>query len=220
MNSNKRTARIAGLFFLILGIGAGINWSYFHSIYIPGDVLLTIDNIKASGWLFRLNFIGAIVSQIAFLFSAYFFYKLFKSVNKDWATLMFLLVIISVPISILNMLNLWAPLLILNGTYISYLGIDQSNALAVLFFDFYTHGTFIAQIFWGLWLFPLGFLVYRSGFIPKIIGIFLVIAGLGYLIDSAFRFLMPGYTLTLSSYTFLGELMLIFWLLIKGVKES
>jgi hypothetical protein len=201
MSSNKKIARIAGFMYLILAVCAAFSWNYFNSLYVPSDALTTVSNIQASGWLFRLSFISSITGQIAFLFLAYFLYKLFRPVNKDWARLMSLLVFACVPIAILNTLNLFAPIL-----------------LIMLFFDLHAHGVFIAGIFWGLWLFPLSYLVLKSGFIPKIIGIFLIIAGFGYIIDSLLRFLMSGYTLTLSSYTFIGEAMMIFWLLFKGAK--
>ncbi|MDO9256240.1 MAG: DUF4386 domain-containing protein [Bacteroidales bacterium] len=217
MSPNK-TARIAGFLYLILGICAGASWAYTESIYVPGDALATVNNIQSSGWLFRLNFVGNLVGQIAFLFLIYFLYKLFKPVNKDCARLMAILVIVSIPIAILNSLNLLAPILLLSGGYLSAFGATQFNALVMLFLDLYIYGVFIAGIFWGLWLFPLGYLVFKSGFIPKTIGVFLIIAGFGYVIDSLLRFLMPGYNMEISSYTFIGELMIIFWLLFKGVK--
>ena len=220
MNSINKTARIAGFWYLILAICAGFSWSYFKSLYVPGDALATVSNIQTAGWLLRLIFIINLTGQIAFLFLVYFLYKLFKPVNKDWARLMALLVVVSIPIAILNMLNQFAPILFLSGGDLSVFGAAQFNAIVTLFLNLYIHGVFIAQIFWGLWLFPLGYLVFKSGFIPKTIGVFLIIAGLGYVIDSLLRFLLPGYNLGLSSYTFIGELMIIFWLLIKGIKEQ
>lgn len=216
MSPNK-TARIAGFLFLILGICTGVSWAYLKSIYVPNDALTTVNNIQASGWLYRLSFVGNLIGLIALLFSSYFLYKLFKSVNKDWARLMVLLVVVSTPIAILNMLNLFAPILLLSGGYLSTFGAAQFNALIMLFLDLHIYGVYIAGIFWGLWLFPLGYLVFKSGFIPKTIGVFLIIAGFGYIIDSLLRFLMPGYNMEISSYTFIGELMIIFWLLFKGV---
>ncbi len=215
--SPDKTARIAGFLFLILGICTGVSWAYLKSIYVPNDALTTVNNIQAAGWLFRLNFVSNLIGLIALLFSSYFLYKLLKSVNKDWATLMVLLVVVSTPIAILNLLNLFAPILLLSGGYLSTSGAAQFNALILLFLDLHFYGVGIAEIFWGLWLFPLGFLVFKSGFIPKTIGVFLIIAGLGYVIDSLLRFLMPGYNMAISSYTFIGELMIIFWLIFKGV---
>jgi hypothetical protein len=119
------------------------------------------------------------------------------------------------------MLNQFAPILLLSGVgYLSAFEPAQLNALVMFFLSLYTYGVFIAGIFWGLWLFPLGYLVFKSGFIPKFIGVLLVIAGLGYIIDSLCKFLMPHYTITIASYTFIGEFLLIIYLLIKGVKDQ
>jgi hypothetical protein len=116
-----------------------------------------------------------------------------------------------------NNIQASGSILLLSGGYLSAFGATQLNALIMLFLDLHIYGVYIAGIFWGLWLFPLGFLVFKSGFIPKTIGVFLIIAGFGYIIDSLFRFLIPGYNMEISSYTFIGELMIIFWLLFKGV---
>jgi hypothetical protein len=219
MNTNNKTAKIAGILYLVLGICAGISWGYFNSLYVHGDALATVNNIQATGWLYRLNFVINFTGQVAFLFLVYFLYKLLKAVNKDWAKLMVLLVVVSIPIALLNSLSIFAPILLLSGKYLSVFNSDQINALVMLSFDLHAYGTYIAEMFWGLWMLPLGYLFFKSGFIPKIISIFLIISGLGYVANSLLRFLLPGYVLNLSSYTFIGELMLIFWLLIKGVKN-
>jgi hypothetical protein len=221
MNSNKKTARMAGLLYLILGICSGFSWGYMNSLYLPNDALATVGNIQASGWLFRLSFVGNLIGQICFLFLVYFLYKLLKPVDKDYARIMAILVVASVPVAFLNMLNQFAPILLLSGAgYLSAFEPAQLNALVMFFLSLHTYGVFIAGIFWGLWLFPLGYLVIKSSFIPKIIGVLLVIAGLGYIVDSLCKFLLSNYTITIASYTFIGELLLILYLLIKGVKDQ
>lgn len=116
--------------------------------------------------------VSSIIAQIFFLFTVYGLYRIFKSVDRHYAKLMIILVMVSVPITCLNLLNQFAALLILSGpSYMSVSGYPQTQTLALLFLDIYAHGVFIAEIFWGLWLFPLGILIYRSGFIPKIFGI-------------------------------------------------
>ena len=87
----------------------------------------------------------------------------------------------------------------------------------MFFLDLGHYGAFIAAIFWGLWLLPLGYLVFRSRFLPRIIGVLLIIAGFGYIIDSAALFLLPDLNIDISQFTFIGELLLLLWLLIKGV---
>ncbi|MFC7195108.1 DUF4386 domain-containing protein [Halosimplex aquaticum] len=97
---------------------------------------------------------------------------------------------------------------------------EQSQGLASLFLDLHQHGIFIAQIFWGLWLLPMGLLVYKSGFIPRVLGVLLVIGGLGYMIDSFIFFLAPSFGITFTDFTFIGELLFPLWLLIKGVNAE
>jgi len=94
---------------------------------------------------------------------------------------------------------------------------EQSQYLAHLFLNMYEFGSYIATIFWGLWLFPLGYLIFKSNFLPKVLGILLIIAGVGYLIDSFILFLAPQYTITITNFTFIGEIAIILWLLVKGV---
>lgn len=217
---SKKTARNAGIFFLILAIGTGYSWNYFNSIFMPGDVTTTVNNIQASGHMFRYALMLDLMGEISFIFLIYYLYELFKSVNKEWARLMALLVIISIPIAILNLVNLSAPILLLDGGYVSVFGITNLNALIMLFRDLYTFGVNIASVFWGLWLLPLAYLTYKSGFVPKFISVFLVIAGLGYVAGSLLKFMSFDLGFNLSSYTFIGEVMMIIWLLIIGIKTE
>ena len=131
---------------------------------------------------------------------------------------MVILILIGLAIAMLNELNQFAALLLLSGAdHLTAFTADQLQAFASLFLDIYEHGFSIAHIFWGLWLFPLGYLVFKSGFLPKVIGVLLIIAGLGYLVDFTLFFLFPDITVTVSEFTFVGEVLLILWLLIKGV---
>jgi hypothetical protein len=107
--------------------------------------------------------------------------------------------------------------LILGAGHLTAFTAAQSQALASLFLDIYAHGFTIAHIFWGLWLFPMGYLIVRSGFLPRVIGVLLTIAGLGYLVDFTLFFLYPDVAVSVSNFTFVGEVVLILWLLIKGV---
>lgn len=217
MNS-KKTAGLAGIFFLILAIGTGYSWNFFNSIFASGDAITTVNNIQASGSMFRYALILDLVGEISFIFLIYYLYELFKSVDKGWARIMALLVVISIPIAILNLVNLSAPMLLLSEGYASAFGTTNLNALIMLFRDLYTFGVQIAAVFWGLWLLPLAYLTFKSGFVPKFISVFLVIAGLGYMTGSVLKLISFDLGFNISSYTFIGELMMIIWLLIKGVK--
>lgn len=135
------------------------------------------------------------------------------------------LVVAAVLIACLNMLNQFAALHLLSGAgYLTVFEPDQLNTMAMLFLDLHNHGILIAEIFWGLWLLPLGLLVIKSGFLPRILGVLLIIAYFGYLIDVLTNFLFPGYSAIISPIattpSAIAELSVVLWLLIKGVKDQ
>ncbi len=164
---------------------------------------------------------SALLIQIVNILVVLLLYKLLKPVNKNHASLMVIFILIGAPIAMLNELNRFIALLLLSGAnYLTVFTADQLQALVPLFLDLHEHGITIAGIFWSLWLFPMGYLVYMSGYIPRILGILLIIAGFGYLIDSVTFFLLPNFYATsyqFIQFTFYGELLLPLWLLIKGV---
>lgn len=208
VNSINKTARIAGFLYLLVAVFSGFAASVRSNLIVPADAAATVHNIAASGTLFRLNIASDLVGQIFHIFLALALYELLKTVNKNQALLMVILALIPVPMAMLNQLNQFAVLPLLSGT-------DYTQVM--FFLNLQNEGVLIAQIFWGLWLFPLGYLVFKSGYIPRILGVLLVVAGLGYLIDSFGKFLLPSYGLTISLFTFVGEVLLLLWLLIKGV---
>ncbi len=218
MNSIQKTARFAGLLYLALAALSAWSLVYVPSmIIVPGDAAATANNIVASESLFRLGVVSNLAVFTVNVFVAVLLYKLLKPVNRGIASLMVILILIGLAIGMLNELNQFAALLILGTDHLSAFTAAQSQVLASLFLDLYQHGFNIAHIFWGLWLFPMGYLIIRSGFLPKVIGILLIVAGMGYLIDFTLFFLFPDITMTVSNFTFVGEVVLIFWLLIKGV---
>ena len=187
-------------------------------LVVPGDAAATARNIMASEWLFRSGTVSHLIGQIILIFLVLALYRLLKSVNKDHAVLMVVLALLAVPIAFLNELNHLAVLRLLSGSdSLRPLTSDQLHAQAMLFLDIRNSGIYVAQIFWGLWLLPLGYLVLRSGFLPKLLGILLVIACCGYLIDSGAHLLLPGFDATISQFTFVGEVLFPLWLLIRGV---
>ena len=212
------TARVAGLLYLIVAILGGFGFFLGQSLITPGDAGLTAGNVLASESLFRLASVSALVAQTVQIVLVLVLYNLLKPVNKNIAVLMVIFSLVGIPIAMLNLLNQFAALLLLSGAgYLAAFETDQLHSLTMLFLDLQTIGVSIAQIFWGLWLLPLGYLVYKSGFLPGILGILLMIGGFGYLVDSATFFLFPNFDATLSQFTFIGELLLPLWLLIKGV---
>ena len=212
-------ARVAGFLYLLLFPLGIFGILYVPSnLIVPGDAATTANNIMASESLFRLSILSALFVQITQILLVIVLYKLLKPVNKNHALLMVIFALIAVPIAMLNELNNIVALLLLRGTdNLTVFGADQLHAQVMLFLDLHEHGIFIAQIFWGLWLFPMGYLVFKSGFLPRILGILLMIGCFGYLIDSFTFLIFPNFDATISMFTFWGELLLPLWLLMKGV---
>lgn len=209
MNSARKKARVAGFLYLMVAVFSGYAAYVRSALFVPANAVAAVTSLKAHEVLFRIGIASDLIGQLFHVLLALALYGLLKSVNRTAALLMLILALVPVPIAMLNQLNQFAVLLLLNGT-------DYAQML--FFLTLHKYGVLIAQIFWGLWLFPLGYLVFKSGYIPKILGVLLIIAGFGYLIDSFGTFLLPSYNLTVSIFTFIGEVLLLFWLLVKGVK--
>ena len=172
----------------------------------------------ASESLFRSGIVSWLISQTVFVFLVLVLYKLLKPVNKNHALLMVIFALVSVPIAFINELNQFAAVLLLSGAdYLTVFPADQLQAQVMFFLDLHTAGFSIASIFWGLWLLPFGYLVYKSGFLPRILGILLIIGFLGFLIDFFIFFLFPNLDVTVGDFTGIGEILITLWLLIKGV---
>jgi hypothetical protein len=199
-----------------------IPFGIFSFVYVPsvllvrGDAATTSRNIMASEWLFRSGTVSHLLSQIIVVFLALALYRLLKPVNKDHAVLMVLLALLGLPIAFLNEVHNLAALRVLGSPDDGAFTSAQLHAQSMLFLDMGRNGILVAQVFWGLWLLPLGSLVFRSGFLPKILGVPVVIAGGAYLFDSFTQLLFPGFA-TVSQFTFIAELALPLWLLAKGV---
>ncbi len=178
------------------------------TLIVPGDATATANNIMVNELLFRMGIAGSLITQIIQIVVVLVLYKLFKPVNKNHAVLMIVFALVGVPIAMLNELNKIAALLLLNSA-------DQ----VMLFLDLNEQGIFIAGIFWGLWLLPLGYLVYKSGYFPWILGVLVIIAGFGYLLDSFTHFILPDaiFIPVLTLLTF-GEMLFMVWVVLKGAK--
>lgn len=215
----KKTARIAGLLYMLL-IPLGVFGMLYvpNTLFVPGDIAATVSNIMANQTLYRSSIVSALLTQVVQIFVVLYLYKVLKPVNKTHALYMVVFILVAVPIAMLNELNQFAVLLLLNSPdYLKFFTLDQMQVQVALFLDLRLTGIFIAQIFWGLWLLPMGYLVFKSGYLPRIIGVLLIVACFGYLIDSFLFFFVPDFGITFSEFTFLGELLMTLWLLIKGV---
>jgi len=210
-------ARVAGILYLIANLFAPFTLLYLPSRFIVrGDAAVTASNIMASESLFRFGIVLNLFTFIGQIFLVLALYQLLNVVNKNMASLMVIFSLLAVPIAMLNELTQFVALLLLSGAdYLKVFTAEQLQALAYIFLRLHSQGLNIAQIFWGLWLFPMGYLIFKSGFLPRILGILLMIACFGYIIQSFAAFL--GYNLSIIFFTGWGELFLLLWLLIKGV---
>ncbi len=223
MNSIQKTARTAGvLYFVYIAATMFANVSRTKLI-VFGDAITTANNIQTSEWLFRIGFVSDVLAGVLFLLAAWALYVLLKPVDKNIALLFLLLNLGGVAVQCLNMLNLYSVVSFLSGAdYLKIFQAEQLPAFAMFFLYLYKNGFMIAQFFYGAWLFPLGYLVFKSGFLPKLLGIVLMIECFGWLLYPFQFFLFPSFTvITYFSFVigFIGEFSLTLWLLIKGVKE-
>jgi hypothetical protein len=224
MGSLKKTARLAGFLYLVTCIPAPFSLIYVpNALIVRGNATETASRILASQWMLLAGIAGELINPIAFLFATLALYRLLHGVNKALASLMVTLFALSIPISCLNVLNDIAALILVRGAdFLSVFTRPQLDALAMIFLRLHGSGVLVAQIFWGLWLFPFGMLVYRSGFIPRLFGVFLIANGFAYPIQSFTALLLPQYHEVVSRITFpllFGELAIILWLLIRGVRD-
>jgi hypothetical protein len=225
MNSAKKAGRRAGLLYFLASLPAPFSLLYLPSVLMVGDATATANKIRSSELLFRTGIVAELVSATIFIFMGLAFYDLLKGVNKKHALTLLTLVLISVPISCVNELNRVAALMLANGAHLSPIADQhQLDALVMAFLHLHGEGLNLAQIFWGLWLFPFGLLVYKSGFIPRILGVLLIPAGVGYVAASLTVLLFPAYGDMVFNIAavlgLLGEATTMFWLLIKGAKDQ
>ena len=223
MHPTNKAARIAGAVYLSMVLTAP-----FSLIYVPGKLIVrgnataTADNILAHETMFRLSILGDLVGQVIFICLAIALYRLLSGISKTWAGLMVAFVLVSAAVGFLNTLNnIGALLLFRGGEFLAVFDKAQRDALGMLFTRLHTHGIFIDEIFWGLWLFPFGLLVFRSGFLPRFLGVWLVINCFGYLVLSVIALFFPAYygaAFRYSQPVLFGELAIMLWLLIKGAK--
>jgi len=222
MNSINKTARIAGILYFMCIVTSFI--ANMFGRFVSVDAPVTVNHILAHESQFRIGFVISLFSYVLFLLAAWYLYVLLKPVDKNMALLFLLLNLGGFAILVLSHLNLFSSLLLLSGDdYLKVFQPDQLQAQAILFVNLYKTGSTIAQIPYGIWLFPLGFLVFKSGFLPKFLGILLIADGFGLLIYVCQRFLLPGFIII--SYpclviSFIAEISLSLWLFIKGVKDQ
>jgi len=217
------TARLAGVAYLVLAICGGFaEFGVRQRLIVAGDAAATAENLLAHASLFRFGIVAELLGQVVFVLLAFALYDLLKVVHRRRAVAMVALVLLAVGLTALNMVNQAAALLVLDGgAWTAAFEPAQRQALAAFFLDLHGFGYgVVAQVFFGLWLLPLGALIWRSGFIPKAVGGLVTVAGIGYLVDVVIAAMAPGRGFVLSEFTFVGELLLMGWLLAKGVNAE
>jgi len=223
MTSLNRNARTAGLLYLTLLTAP------LRLLYIPGKLFVaenasaTANNIATHQTLFRLGILSDLFTATMAIFLTLALYRLFKDVDQSLARLMVILGALMVtPIYFLNTINDAAALLLARGpSFLSAIDKPQRDAFVMVFLRMHGQGILANEIFWGLWLFPFGLLVYRSGFLPRILGVWLMLNCFAYLATSVTGILWPSYEQRVSNWVFpimFGELAIMLWLVIVGAK--
>jgi hypothetical protein len=193
-----------------------------RALIVPGDATATANHLRTSETLVRLGIASELIVAIMLMFAVLAFYRLFKDVHRETALAMATLILVSVPISLFIVLNELAALVLVSGAaFLSVFETRQLDALAYLCLRLHSQGLVVAEIFWGLWLFPFGLLVIRSGFIPRVLGVLLMIAGSAYVAASFTALFLPRYAHLVGQFALVlefGELPMVLWLLIWGAK--
>ena len=220
MTSPQRTARLAGAMYLVLFVCGSFSIFVRAGMVVPGDAPATAANILASEFLFRLQLVGELIMSIAWLMVAFLLYILFRTTHRNMALLFLLLAAIGVATICANMVFQAGVLLVLDETGFAA-GMDTTylHAQVGMFLALFSRGWTVSGIFTGLWLYPLGLIVVKSGYVPRIFGIGLIIGCFGYLIPAVTVFLIPQlvkFNLAIMSVSGIVEVSFGLWLLFKG----
>jgi Domain of unknown function (DUF4386) len=223
MHPIKKAARIAGAIYLSMVVTGPFSLIYVPSkLIVRGNATATADNILAHETMFRLAILADLIGAVIFICLAIALYRLLSGASKIWAGLMVAFVLVSAAVGFLNTLNNIAALTLFRGAdFLAVFDKPQRDALAYLFLRLHSQGIFMNEIFWGVWLFPFGLLVYRSGFLPRFIGVWLMINCFGYVALSVTALFFPDYygaAFRWAQPLLFGELAIMLWLLIKGAK--
>ena len=222
----KSTARIAGVFYLMVGIFGGFAEGFVDpKMYVAGNAAATAGNVVANAGLVRIGVVAHLVDAAFFILTAMALYVLLKHVHKGVARAMLVFVALAVGIITLNAVFQFEGLQVATtGSYAAAFGAAGSQALVLLLLDIQHFGTLAAQLFFGLWLAPLGYLAYRSGLFPRALGVVLVAATVCYLVDLFAAFLVPGVASKIHMFVIvipaIAEIWMVLYLLVVGVRSS
>lgn len=225
MASLNKNARVAGLLYILFSAIGVVRLMYIpKTLFVHGDAAATVNNIVAHELLFRFGIVSQLVAAAGWIFVTLALYRLLKGVDQGLAVLMVILGSIMVtPIFFINSVNDAAALLFARGAdFLSVIDQPQRDALARMFLNLHHQLDLANAVFWGLWLFPLGLLVYRSRFLPRFLGVWLMLGCFGWLAFSFTGIVFPSYEDTVNNITqpaTLGELVFMLWLLVMGARE-
>jgi len=225
MNSTKKTARIAGVLYLVNAVTGFFSIIYVPSkLLVPGNAAATAHNILASERLFRLGIAAEVICAVEYIYLLWVLYRLLRGVSKTHASLMVIFGMAFVPIMCMNAVSAIAALMLLRGAdFVSVFDQGQRESLAMLFLGVRSYGYTVGWIF-GLGFFHFGLCVWRSGFLPRFLGALLIAACFGYVAVSLTPLLLPSYANIVSRLAniplTLGEPAAILWLLLRGAKDQ
>ncbi len=217
--------RVPGLLYALMGVPGVVSLQYVPAAFVvPGNAAATASRIAAGAPMYRFGVLCDLISNVGFLLAAWWLYGLFRDVDRKQARLLVLFVAVSAAVGLANEVHQIAPLVLLSGSdFLTAFTRPQLEALAMGFLRLRNLGLAIDAAFWGLWLFPFGILVIKSGFLPKVLGICLIVGGSAYLAHSVTAIALPAFGHVVSNVTLplfaIGELPIALWLLIKGVPK-
>ena len=224
MNSVQNPGRVAGFWYLLLCIVGPLRLIYIPTkLFVHGNAAATVNNIAAHEWLFRFGIVSDLVAAVILIFLVMAFYRLFRAVDPNLAVLVVIFGgVMPALINFVGVVSDAAALMVVRGgDFLSVFDKPQRDALAVLFLHLRDHQNTAAEMLWGVWLFPLAMLVYRSRFLPRFLGVWLAFGGFAYVILCLTGELAPQYQNEVFAYSqpaFFGEIAIMLWLLIKGAK--
>lgn len=226
MNSNNKLARSAGFLYLIMIIAGGFAEAFVRQgLTVYGDAVATAHNILASEHMYRFGFVADLLVIVCSTFLTLIFYILFKPVNRNLSLLALIFGSVAGAVMAVNLLNQQAPLLLLHNTsYLKSFTIEQLQTQSLFYLNLQSQGYNISLLLFAFYFPIIGWLVYKSNFLPRILGVIYTLAGVGYLCNSLAWFLFPHLASYLFPYVLLpalvGEVSMSLWLIFKGVKVS
>jgi len=226
MRSTVNPGRRAGLWYLLLILVGPLRLIYIpNKLFVQGNAAATVGNIATHEWLFRFGIVSDLVCAVILVLLVTAFYRLFGGVDRNLAMLVVIFGgVMPALMTLVGAVSDAATLMVVRREeFLSAFDQPQQNALAVLFLRLRDHQNTAAEILWGVWLFPLAALVYRSRFLPRFLGVWLATGGLAYVLLSLTGELLPQYqesVFTCAQPAFFGELALMLWLVIRGARPS